>query len=323
MKTATVYIWMPGKFYVPGIGHASLELSSTGRTDYITWSADGNPLARPVPSLAGDHYGGLGNSLNFEKDQRLMSGFFGQSEPHYAVELPTLRMSARGLRYGIDVARTREFWQERLDNPPQYAFLSRKMNCTGCVAEALNAGGLGFYATQPFNLFVQDARTLLTWVQKAQRNLQRLNDSQEQIEQTMKQNMRKNIGIVAMDIPSLGDWRKDSDEKVSFRALASRSDQIAAIDGLIERYHRPATDLVTRYALLIRMQNETYSHMTLKPQSDRRLSVIKLGATVTSVLDRMTQNNDLQALLDHDNAHSYSEIITLLNPRVFVDDNCP
>ena len=73
------------------------------------------------------------------------------------------------------------------------------------------------------------------------------------------------------EIPSLAEWKKDSDEKVSFRKFAGRIEQVAALDRLIERYHRRPINPVTQYALLIRMQDEIYSHLTLKPQSDRRL----------------------------------------------------
>lgn len=314
MREANVYIWLPGKYYVPGIGHASLELKTTARTDYITWSAQGHPLARPVPSLAGPHYREIGKGFDFKKDQEGMVDFFGQDKPHYTIPLPTLHMSAEGLCYGLDVARTQKFWQARLANPPQYAFLSKKMNCTGCVAEALVAGGLSYYARKPVNLFVQDARTLLTWVQMAEREIRRQNDRRRLIEEKMREvesdakrqalsvEVKKDAKMDTLpgpaEIPSLAEWKKDSDEKVSFRKFAGRIEQVAALDRLIERYHRRPINPVTQYALLIRMQDEIYSHLTLKPQSDRHRAVIKLGATVTIVLKRLTRTHEIQRLYD-------------------------
>ena len=305
MSEAKVYIWMPGKYYVPGIGHAALELKTTARTDYITWSAQGNPLKFPVPCSAGPRYKELGADLDFQADQKNMDSFFGQEKPHYTIPLPTLHMSAEGFCYGLDVARTQKFWQARLANPPQYAFLSKKMNCTGCVAEALVAGGLSYYARKPVNLFVQDARTLLTWVQMADREIRRQNDRRRLLEEKMREveSDAKRQALMGTlpglaEIPSLAEWKKDSDEKVSFRKFAGRIEQVAALDRLIERYHRQPINPVTQYALLIRMQDEIYSHLTLKPQSDRRRAVIKLGATVTTVLKRLTRTHDIQRLYD-------------------------
>ena len=312
MSEATVYIWLPGKFYIPGIGHASVELKTTGESDYITWSGEsGDPVAHLVPSLAEPHYREIGKKLNFEKDKRGVGGFFGLSEPNYRIPLPTLHMSAEGFRYGLDVARTQKFWRARLANPPQYALLSKKMNCTGCVAEVLDAGGLSYYARKPVNLFVQDARTLLTWVQMAEREMRRRNERQRLIEEKMREvesdaKRQAFMGTLPgpAEIPSLAEWKKDSDEKVSFRKFAGRREQVAALDRLIEVYHsRRGYYPLTQYALLIGMQDEIYSHLTLKPQSDRRRAVIKLGATVTTVLRRLTRTIDIQRLYDSKVSH--------------------
>ena len=329
---ARLYIWMPTWAYPGGLGHAALEVETEGAKHYITWLANGDPLARPVKSLAGPHYPrlgpGPGRRVDFESEKDTMEEyFFKHREPHHRIELPGLRLSARKLRYGLDFARVVKFWQDRLNDPPKYAFLSKKINCTGCVAEALAAGGLGYYAKRPTNLLFQDARTLLTWAEKAQRNLRRLNDTQkqnEQIEATMRGAEGAFSDIRAWHgIPSLADWKTVSNEGVKSR-FASRTEQVAAIDGLIERYHGAApSDRLTRYALLIRMQNEIHSHLTHKPQSDRRRAVIKLGAAVASTLEGFaTHGVNLHNLLDLADDHQYSEVISLLlKPHLFLDDD--
>src|SRR5439155_4199481 len=79
------------------------------------------------------------------------------------------------------------------------------------------------------------------------------------------------------------------------RAFAGRKDQVAALDKLIEDYPN-VNDDVSRFVLLVRMQSEIHSHLTAKPNSDRKLAVERLGARVTAALNTLPGNLGLGGL---------------------------
>jgi hypothetical protein len=316
MAKAEVCIWTYTGFTflgdVLGVGHAALKLKTTKQEHYITWIAPGHPTSALFPSQAKGAFDGLGNvvevperlqgKLGFERsfdykwDQLNMKGFFGHAEPDHTIKLPTLSLppSDEGFRHGVDVDRIERFWKRRsnldvANRERKYAFLSKKQNCTGCVVEALRAGGLDCYIEKPNNWFVQDAKTLLTWVREAEAKIKWLNELQSAVNDKMDQlvvdpkirvpEQQKSI------IPRYEEWKADSDRNVSFRAFAQRKEQIAALDAVIKDYHSTAeTDKLTRFVLLVKMQSLIYSHMTLKPRSDRAEAVKRLGLRVTLVL---------------------------------------
>ncbi|QEH37619.1 hypothetical protein OJF2_62100 [Aquisphaera giovannonii] len=306
MSKATVYIWMPsGKFLKNvvgkglGVGHAAVELERDNEPiDYITWMAHGSPFKALVPSVAGDAYRHIGQ-YTLAQDKRGMLGFFGQAEPSYAIELPELRLpSHRGpLQFGVDVACMANFWEDRLRTSPKYAFLSKDMNCTGCVVDALRAGGLDHYLDDPGSWVIQGASSLLTWVRDAGTKLTELNRRQAAVDDYMRNVRMSYHGPQPLQVPRLEDWKRDSDSKVSFRPFASRSEQVAALDAMIKDYPNARDDL-TRCVLLVKMQHEIYSHLTTKPNSDRREAVKTLGAQVTASLERLDLDGDELENLD-------------------------
>jgi hypothetical protein len=168
LNKVTVRIWSPermgfhGKFLwnAGGVGHASISLKVEDRKHYITWMAHGSPFA--------------GMELNAYKyidtftkadDKENMEAFFESSEPTYKVKLPAIQPNSPAA--GLDAAAIEQFWLDRLANRPKYAFLSKRENCTGCVADALRAGGLERFVPAPSAWFVQDAKSLLAWVLRA------------------------------------------------------------------------------------------------------------------------------------------------------------
>ena len=166
----TVHIWLPTNMGVigqiakfAGAGHAGIALRIENRNYYITWMAQGNPFGgleveafRKIGSWTKDE--DRGNTLNF----------LNADKPTHTVRLKTKQNPADR---GIDAGLIEKFWLQRLDNKPKYAFLSLDKNCTGCVAEALCAGGLDKYVPAPNNWFIQDAVTLLAWVLEGERLL--------------------------------------------------------------------------------------------------------------------------------------------------------
>jgi hypothetical protein len=214
----------------------------------------------------------------------------GQEWPNITMELPTLVLDrTTGLRHGVDVERIKEWWENRRTTLTTYAFLSKRENCTGCVVEALRAGGLDGYHQHPNNLFIQDARTLWTWVTAAVDRINLANERQRKIDHTLLKVttghggwiMEKGAGFIGT-IPSLEEWKTESDKKVRFAAVARRIDQVARLDKLIEKYHK-TNDSITQLGYLVRMLYQIYRHLATKPTSDRRDAVTKLGVRVYAV----------------------------------------
>jgi hypothetical protein len=172
----TVRIWLPTNMGVKGriaraagVGHASLTLKVGGNKYYITWTAHGSPFAGF--KLDAYHYI---DEFTKGEDKDIMQNYLGSWNPTYKIHLKTKQPNSPDGDEGLDAEAIEDFWLDRLDNRPKYAFLSRRKNCTGCVADALRAGGLEQYVPAPNNWVVQDAGSLLAWVLKAEQRWQML-----------------------------------------------------------------------------------------------------------------------------------------------------
>ncbi|SKC83411.1 hypothetical protein SAMN05445504_3624 [Burkholderia sp. CF099] len=167
----TVRIWMPTDMGIKGqlasyagVGHASLTLRVDDRKHYITWMADGSPFEASVLAP----YKKI-ESFTKAMDKRNMQNFFNSAEPTHKIKLKTRQPNEQ--TEGLDANLIEAFWLERLKNKPKYSFISASNNCTGCVADALRAGGLGQYARGSKPWIVQDAASLLAWVLAAEKRL--------------------------------------------------------------------------------------------------------------------------------------------------------
>jgi hypothetical protein len=298
MEKVTVCIWMPSGIYTKlGIGHAAIKLTaSDGKKHYITWAAQGNPLKAPFKFQRYPRYENLGTKkFGYVDDKANMEGFFGQQEPHYKIKLPVLELSNGKLTYGVSASRIAAFWKVQRKET-MYAFLSAKYNCTGIVWEALKAGGLGYYHGIDDSIFIQGAAGLLDAVNKAHAHLSRLNQLTNAIANKMGQ-LQQQHPNVPKKVPTIAEWKTSSDQNVKYKATHGRKDQVAALDKLIDDYPNAKTDTI-KFAMLSRMQSEIYSHLTNKQNSDRKLAVEQLGASITVVLKSLPGNLDLDALTD-------------------------
>jgi hypothetical protein len=173
MDKVTVRIWTPKRMGIHGrilwkaggVGHASISLKVEERKHYITWMAHGSPFAGMKLNAFRDI-----DIWTKDDDKASMQNFFASSEPTYKIKLPTLQPNLNAP--GVDASAIEDFWLDRLDNRPRYSFLSKTKNCTGCVADALRAGGLDRLVAAPKAWLVQDAYSLLAWVLKAQMRLE-------------------------------------------------------------------------------------------------------------------------------------------------------
>lgn len=168
MNKITVRIWTPRRLgmhgrllWSAGVGHAAISLTVEGRKRYITWTAHGSPFA----GFKLDPYHYI-HELTREDDQRSMEAFFGSAEADYKFKIPATQRHSDAP--GLDARSIEQYWLNRLENLPKYSFLSKKRNCTGCVAEALRAGGMDQFVPGPKNWLVQDAHSLKSWLLKAQ-----------------------------------------------------------------------------------------------------------------------------------------------------------
>jgi hypothetical protein len=224
--------------------------------------------------------------LNPLKQKNKISGEELSVDPK-VINLPALCLPSRedGFRHGVATDFIEDFWDQRKNQEQHYAFLSKTKNCTGCVAEALRAGGLDSYIESPNVWFIQDAKTLLAWVRKAKAKIDELNALEDDIYARMLRLIQDPDVMLNLPqgIPSFEEWKEDSDEVVSHRLVAQRKEQVAELDTLLKAYPN-ATNNLDRFVLLIKMQSLVYSHMTKKPRSDRAAAVKRLGARVTLVL---------------------------------------
>jgi hypothetical protein len=298
MEKVTVCIWMPSGIYTKlGVGHAAIKLTTRDdQKHYITWAAQGNPLAAPFKIQNYPRFKHLGTEkFGYEADKGNMEGFFGSQEPHYKIKLPILTLSAGALPYGVSAGRIEAFWQARLAGK-MYAFFSAKYNCTGCVWEALKAGGLGYYHDIADSMFIQGAAGLLEAVNKAKANLDKLNQVRQAVDARMTQ-LQQNYPTAPAVVPTIAQWKKLSDQNVKFSSMSSRKEQVLALDKLIQDYPNARLNEM-KFVMLFAMQGEIYSHLTNKPKSDRRAAVEQLGASVTAVLKSLPANLNLDGLND-------------------------
>lgn len=333
---AILYIWMPKQRALTGlgIGHAALEITTeNSKQYYITWivsSEDGIGGAF-LPSQGGHASHRMnpqpGFSLPWEQkdDKRAMRSWkvagrhIFNEQPDHAINLPTLLLdpTKEGLRYGVDVERIKNFWLKRQTTVTNYTFLSKTENCTGCVVGALRAGGLDDYFVRPQNKVVQDVTSLFDWAKAAKKRIKLANQRQKCIDLLMQQLTMKHAlwmaqkgGDVIRTIPSLEEWKKESDKNVLLSAIARRRDQIALLDKLIQDYHK-ATDMDTRFECVVKMQCQIYHHVTTKPTSDRRVAVERLGvrtqATFWHLYKELTARPKKLAAQDSDDSSESEE----------------
>jgi hypothetical protein len=287
MSKATLYVWLPTALYPAGLGHAALQIqSATGTQYYITWLAGGKgPIKACFPSSEGKASKQV-NNWTLAKDMIVMADW-GQAEPNRTIELPTLvrdrKKGRSSLHHGVDVEQIEKFWEIRRANTTRYTLMSTKENCTGCVVEALRAGGLDNYLKHPNNWFIQDARTLWTWANDAVERIKLANERQQKIDAMMEKLTNKHGTWAAQmqmhtnpTIPSLQEWKTESDQNIKYRAVARRIDQVKRLDKLIEEYHKN-NDSLTRLGCVVKMLTQIALHLVLKPNSDRRLAVERLG----------------------------------------------
>jgi len=183
VNAVTLRIWMPhkdtegmlGSFAsFLGAGHASLTVKLNGARHYITWQVaqgmpngqvqparnyNNNPMTKGIDEgyMTGMGWGAMnGKTRGRNTDNRK------RSECDHKIRLKTLQPNeARNTATGLDANAIINWWNQRRQNETTYQLVSTTHNCTGCVTEALHAGGLG---EKPRATFVVTAADVLNWV---------------------------------------------------------------------------------------------------------------------------------------------------------------
>lgn len=183
VNAVTLRLWMPhgntegilGSFASAlGAGHASLTVKLNGARHYITWQvAQGMPNGQEQPArnytnnpmtkhidegyMTNMGWGAMNGASRYANN----AGYL-RSECTHKIRLRTLQPNeTRPTTTGIDANAIINWWNQRRQTETTYQLISKTHNCTGCVTEALHAGGLG---ERPRATFVVTAADVLNWV---------------------------------------------------------------------------------------------------------------------------------------------------------------
>ena len=315
--SARVNVWMPTGFQTTmGIGHGSLELRTQSSSYYITWIGGGgnsssaaeghratgfkqlqdrktgaqvaNPCAynQPVAPIRGNP-----GAFNYEEDclaNQTRMKTVGRAEANYRILIPC--KSPTGYRtgknmWGLNATAIERWWIALMNLPPghprrNYKALSTKYNCNAAVVEGLREGGLSVYATPPKNFVFQGTATLVKWVNAAVLKINLLNSHADAIfDRISKSTINLNE---IQTIPSLAEWKSDS----HVGTFARRKEQVAEIDRLLPIYHsaKNRNDLAAALETLVLIQEQVYSHISTKPNSDRAKPMLRLAGKIYYVI---------------------------------------
>jgi hypothetical protein len=188
VNAVTVRIWFPNKAQAStldtaltgvGLGHAGLTVKLDGVRHYITWQVgDGTPVPfkehQALNYMTRDAYVPEGQMCK-AKDETWMSGMrwgqmngdsgrgrydgYKRSQCDWKMRIKTRQPNENGA--GLDAGAIIAWWDHRVKNENVYKLISTNQNCTGCVAEALKAGGLG---GSPSGYWLVSAADLQTWI---------------------------------------------------------------------------------------------------------------------------------------------------------------
>ncbi len=309
MATARVNVWMPaGLTTTLGIGHGSLELTTATGSYYITWlgqglssAGDGN-RAIGFKQIQDRHTGNIvanpkafdlpGQAFDYTADcaaNKDRMGTAGPAQANHRINVtcksPTAYRDGLNM-WGLDADEIEQWWRGIMNLPPgdprrNYKALSTKYNCNAAVVEALKEGGLALYAKPPVNFVFQGASTLVEWVNKAAARINVLNMQAQLIFNELRMKQAGGLNVI-LDIPTLEQWKKDSNAG----PLARRKEQVAEIDRLLPLYHAAVQrgDRAGALEVLIEIQEQVYSHLSNKANSDRRDAMMMLARKIHYVI---------------------------------------
>jgi hypothetical protein len=325
MPSATVYIWASfdeRSYQKLGWGHAGLRIiTDRGPSYYITWYPRGEGgLLLKVEAHKDIGFARIRNKAGQVVDNPNAHGTTGAITLAEECQINgdgfrSIDVSVRddATLFGLCMDRMESFWKRVLNLPPghdmrRFGLISTRSNCAGMVATTLLVGGLGLLAKPPNNSVYQDVRTLSEWVTKAEGRIREMNELHDEFRTAILGNevMRAKGGPPReRTVPTLEEWKKESDKGIAF--YARRKEQVEMIDSAIRRYHRtPLADRWTRLGWMHKILWFVYNHLTRKPNSDRRLAVLRLAVRVHAAVQDLSKEVD-QAEIAYPIQHVPSE----------------
>jgi hypothetical protein len=312
--------------HILGAAHAGMEVETQlfGK-QYVTWDSVGGDVAMPQLGFEKISYLGVDYTRNAKKIyidtrgkglpqhhefNRIVTP--GKETNSYGVEPSTtiikeIILDHSGFEYGVDAEMIARWWNTKLKMEPgdlnrRFIGISTELNCVSIVMEGLLFGGLGCYAPIPKNWMYNTANDLNRWVLAATSEITRLNHQKH--DPLIFQNIFRKAILVALgteDLSKFEEWKSDSNKKI-YNPLARRLQQVANIDQLIKEYHAiaPNTHEMNRESILLRIYNNAITHLTLKPNSDRRDAVLDIAIKALGIFLRKRKD---KAYLD---MHAYA-----------------
>lgn len=296
------------KYYITWLASRSGCSASTGSGGMFTSQSAEAPKCLGFTTIRNRHTGavepnpdalGSGNEFTYYADKRANAPRFGLNGPYdsisatYKFEVPVMKVVAvtpTDNVFGINVDTIARWWKHLLSLPPghprrRYGMFSTEQNCCGVVVQALLKGGLGAYVDPPENFIYQGARTLLSWVRRAVDEINKMNQESQKVA-IMIQGMPPLLPQ-EVRMPTLDEWKSMSSLKKWYQ-FGRRIEQVARIDTLIPKYHQAVAQNDSKEMLrnLVEIHAQVFSHLVLKPDSNRREGVMKLGQIVRALLQK-------------------------------------
>ncbi len=326
----SVHTWWPDSTiaHFLGAAHAGMEVETQqfGK-QYVTWDSVGGSVAMPQLGFEKISYRGVDYTRNakgiyhdtggkplskyteFNTIETLKTEITSSGQPSTTI-IKEIILDNSGFEYGVDAEMIARWWNTKLKMEPgdtkrRFSKFSTEFNCVSIVMEGLLFGGLGCYAPIPKNWMYNSAKDLNRWVLAATSEIIRLNNQNH--DPVIYQNIFRKAIIFALgteDLSKFEEWKSDSNKKI-YNPLARRLQQVANIDQLIKEYHAiaPNTHEMNRESILLRIYNNAITHLTLKPNSDRRDAVLDIAIKALGVFLRKRKD---KAYLD---MHAYAAAI--------------
>ncbi|MEI7920444.1 MAG: hypothetical protein WCJ40_00870 [Planctomycetota bacterium] len=325
--SVSVHTWWPDSTiaHFLGAAHAGMEVETQqfGK-QYVTWDSVGRSVAMPQLGFEKISYRGVDYTRNtkgiyhdtggkplskyteFNTIETLKTEITSSGQPSTTI-IKEIILDHSGFEYGVDAEMIARWWNTKLKMEPgdpkrRFSTYSTEFNCVSIVMEGLLFGGLGCYAPIPKNWMYNSAKDLNRWVLAATSEITRLNNQNH--DALIYQNIFRKAILFALgteDLPKFEEWKSNSNKKI-YNPLARRLQQVANIDQLIKEYHAipPNTHEMNRESILLRIYNNAITHLTKKPNSDRRDAVLDIAIKALGIFLRKRKD---KAYLD---MHAYA-----------------
>ena len=205
-----------------------------------------------------------------------------------ALEVMNVDYENKTFHLGLDVAAMAAWWDAKMNLPPnhegrKYKLISKERNCVSTVIEALIVGGMGSYVKLGSKHIYYSVENLRMWATNTREELSSRNKKLEsrKVEEVIQEKSSKTL-MDWKDIPSLKDWKKESDRNVALAFFKKRRGPIKVLDQLIPKYddEKKKGDNLAIKGLLLAMLYQCIIHLITKRKSNRRNAVKSLAKII-------------------------------------------